>query len=538
MLIARRWTLGQRVTALVVVVVAIMGMIAAGATATAAVTRRQLAVLLDEVGPARIDAEQLLSALVDQETAVRGFALSRTQAALDPYHQGITREQQLVAEMSRLLNGRQAILAQLHGISDQANQWRAVVAEPAIAAVGGGGSGADQILSTDAARNRFNVIRGAVGALQQSLQDLRTSASHRADRAETLLIGLLVGAAAVVLLAGVALVALLRVLVTRPVTELAGRVRQVSRGDYHQEISADGPPELARLARDVDAMRRKIAADLAELEVKAAELGRSNRDLEQFAYVASHDLQEPLRKVASFCQLLKRRYAGQLDERADQYINFAVDGAQRMQRLINDLLAFSRIGRVTSGFTDIDMNALMADTVDQMDSVRERAGAEITWADLPVIRGEEPLLGTLFANLLSNSLKFRGSGRPPRVHVSSRRVGDEWEISCADNGIGIEPEFADKVFIIFQRLHGKEAYPGTGIGLAIAKKIVEYHGGHIWVDPSYNGIPDGGGTAIRFTLPVTVPLAADSSEADAPGDPASSPRAAEPADDSAKESVV
>jgi light-regulated signal transduction histidine kinase (bacteriophytochrome) len=209
-----------------------------------------------------------------------------------------------------------------------------------------------------------------------------------------------------------------------------------------------------------------------------------------------------------------------------------------MQRLINDLLAFSRIGRVTSGFTDIDMNALMADTVDQMDSVRERAGAEITWADLPVIRGEEPLLGTLFANLLSNSLKFRGSGRPPRVHVSSRRVGDEWEISCADNGIGIEPEFADKVFIIFQRLHGKEAYPGTGIGLAIAKKIVEYHGGHIWVDPSYNGIPDGGGTAIRFTLPVTVPLAADSSEADAPGDPASSPRAAEPADDSAKESVV
>jgi signal transduction histidine kinase len=397
------------------------------------------------------------------------------------------------------------------------------VAEPAIAAIGAGGSGADQILSTDAARARFDAIRGAVGAMQQSLQDLRTSASHRADRAASILVGLLVSAAVVVLLAGVALLVLLRVLVTRPVIELAGRVRQVSRGDYQQEISADGPPELVRLARDVDAMRRKIAADLAELEVQAAELGRSNRDLEQFAYVASHDLQEPLRKVASFCQLLKRRYAGQLDERADQYINFAVDGAQRMQRLINDLLAFSRIGRATSGFTDIDMNVLVADTVEQMDSVRERTGAEITWADLPVIRGDEPLLGTLFANLLSNSLKFREPGRPPRVHVSGRRVGDEWEITCADNGIGIEPEFGDKVFIIFQRLHGKEAYPGTGIGLAIAKKIVEYHGGHIWVDSTYNASPDGGGTAIRFTLPVTVPLAADPSEADAPGAPASSP---------------
>ncbi|MGC1211827.1 MAG: ATP-binding protein, partial [Micromonospora sp.] len=234
----------------------------------------------------------------------------------------------------------------------------------------------------------------------------------------------------------------------------------------------------------------------SQLQKQAEELTRSNRDLEQFAYVASHDLQEPLRKVASFCQLLQRRYAGQLDERADQYIAFAVDGAQRMQRLINDLLAFSRIGRLTTGFAEVDLNKVMGDVAGQTEAARQYADAELIWDQLPVIRGEEPLLTNLLANLVSNSIKFRRPDVPPRVHVSARLVDDEWEISCRDNGIGIEPEFADKIFVIFQRLHSKDAYPGTGIGLAIVKKIVEYHGGHVWVDTA-----GGEGTTIRFTLP-------------------------------------
>lgn len=200
--------------------------------------------------------------------------------------------------------------------------------------------------------------------------------------------------------------------------------------------------------------------------------------------------------MASFCQLLQRRYAGQLDERADQYIAFAVDGAQRMQRLINDLLAFSRIGRLTTGFIEIDLNKVMGDVAGQTEAARQYADAELTWGELPVIRGEEPLLTNLLANLVSNSIKFRRPDVPPKVHVTARLVGDEWEISCQDNGIGIEPEFADKIFVIFQRLHAKDAYPGTGIGLAIVKKIVEYHGGRVWVDTG-----TGEGTAIRFTLP-------------------------------------
>jgi light-regulated signal transduction histidine kinase (bacteriophytochrome) len=275
-------------------------------------------------------------------------------------------------------------------------------------------------------------------------------------------------------------------------------------------ISGSGPPEFVQLGEDVDAMRRRIAADLAEvreareriewvntqLQKQAEELTRSNRDLEQFAYVASHDLQEPLRKVASFCQLLQRRYAGQLDERADQYIAFAVDGAQRMQRLINDLLAFSRIGRLTTGFTEVDLNKVMGDVAGQTEAARQYADAELTWSELPVIRGEEPLLTNLLANLVSNSIKFRRPDVPAKVHISARLVGEEWEITCRDNGIGIEPEFADKIFVIFQRLHPKDAYPGTGIGLAIVKKIVEYHGGRVWVDTDVSD-----GTAIRFTLP-------------------------------------
>ncbi|HEY0700991.1 MAG TPA: ATP-binding protein, partial [Micromonospora sp.] len=295
-----------------------------------------------------------------------------------------------------------------------------------------------------------------------------------------------------------------------PSTPLAGQVRDVATGDYQRAIERVGPPELAQLAGDIEAMRRKISADLAEvreartrvewvnsqLQKQTEELVRSNRDLEQFAYVASHDLQEPLRKVSSFCQLLQRRYAGQLDERADQYIAFAVDGAQRMQRLINDLLAFSRIGRLTTGFSEVDLDRVMGDVAAQTEAARQYANGELTWSDLPVIRGEEPLLTNLLANLVSNSFKFRRPDVPPQVHISARRVADEWEITCQDNGIGIEPEFAVKIFVIFQRLHSKDAYPGTGIGLAIAKKIVEYHGGRVWVDTD---VADG--TAIRFTLP-------------------------------------
>jgi light-regulated signal transduction histidine kinase (bacteriophytochrome) len=306
---------------------------------------------------------------------------------------------------------------------------------------------------------------------------------------------------------------LLRRWVTRPLAELAAETRKVHEGELDHRVSVDGPPEVTRLSGDVDDMRARLVQQVAvarraseelatardRLEQQTADLQRSNRELEQFAYVASHDLQEPLRKVASFCQLLQRRYAGQMDERADQYIEFAVDGAKRMQQLINDLLDFSRVGRLTAPQTDVDLDACLDRALRDLESAVEETGAVVTRDDLPVVRGEAPLLSQVMLNLVGNAIKFR-SEETPRVHVGARRDHDEYEISVSDNGIGIDPQYADRVFVLFQRLHPKDVYAGTGIGLSLSKKIIEYHGGRIWLDTS----GDGRGTTIRFRLPVPV----------------------------------
>jgi signal transduction histidine kinase len=380
------------------------------------------------------------------------------------------------------------------------------VAEPVIASVKAG-----EPATTTVGAAQFDALRTAVTDLQASILDLRNAAVATARQTGSTLVALVVTAGVIIFVVGLLMLLLLDRLISRPVTDLAEQVRLVAGGDYERPIASSGSPELRSLAGDVDGMRRQIAAELkvvrearaqvesvnAQLEAKAEELTRSNRDLEQFAYVASHDLQEPLRKVASFCQLLQRRYAGQLDERADQYIGFAVDGAQRMQRLISDLLAFSRIGRITSGFRRVELAKVLPEVQYQL---AERAGedAEISWSDLPAVDGEDPLLTTLFVNLIGNSLKFRTPGVPPVIRVSAQRDGDFWKINVRDNGIGIEREFADKVFVIFQRLHPRDAYEGTGIGLAIVKKIVEYHGGRIWLDLAVEQ-----GASIWFTMPAT-----------------------------------
>jgi PAS domain S-box-containing protein len=211
------------------------------------------------------------------------------------------------------------------------------------------------------------------------------------------------------------------------------------------------------------------------------ELRRSNEELERFAYVASHDLQEPLRMVGSYVQLLAKRYKGKLDSDADDFIEFAVQGAKRMQRLIEDLLAYSRVGTRGGALASLKL------AIDE-------AGATITHDPLPTVRADPGQLEHLFTNLIANAVKFRGS-EPPKIHVGVRRDGDRWVFSVQDNGIGIDPKYFDRIFVIFQRLHERERYPGTGVGLAICKKIVERHGGRMWVESQ----PDQGATFF-FTL--------------------------------------
>jgi signal transduction histidine kinase len=506
------WSLRQRVSALCAVVGLVLAGLALVAMVTATSNRNRLSSVLDRAGPLPIAVQQLNTSLVDQETGVRGYALSGAEPDLAPYRGGYADEQRLAAQIRDMVGTDEpAITSQLDVVQAGARQWRGTVAEPVIAAVQGpGGRAAARALLNDGSRQQFDQLRQKLSVLQaQTLQYRAEAAASARDTGNTLVL-LLIIAGALFITAGVALLVVLDRLVTRPVIDLAAQVRAVASGDYERSISSAGSPELRRLAADVDGMRQQIAAELSQvrearsqiewvnkqLHAQAEELTRSNRDLEQFAYVASHDLQEPLRKVASFCQLLQRRYAGRLDERATQYIAFAVDGAQRMQRLINDLLAFSRIGRLTAGFTDVDLNTLMAEVRASLQSRLD--GASVTWSRLPVVEGELTLLTTLFTNLIGNSLKFRRPGVPPDIRISAHRVGSDWEITVRDNGIGIEPEFADKVFVIFQRLHARDAYEGTGIGLAIVKKIVEYHGGRIWLDPDVRD-----GTAISFTFPVS-----------------------------------
>ena len=324
-------------------------------------------------------------------------------------------------------------------------------------------------------------------------------------------IGLLALAAVI---SGILLWVYLRRWVTGPLAVLADDARTVAGGDLDHQVTDSGPGEVGDVARDVEQMRARLSHLVAEatsaraalehsharLQAQAEDLHRSNRDLEQFAYVASHDLQEPLRKVASFTQLLAKRYEGQLDERADQYIGFAVDGAKRMQHLINDLLSFSRVGRSGGQTGDVDLGDLLDRVRDDFAEVIADADAVVEGVDLPVVRGEAPLLTQLLVNLVGNALKFRHPDRAPVVRLEARRDGSWWEVACTDNGIGIDAQYADRVFVIFQRLHAKDAYDGTGIGLALCKKIVEYHGGEIWID--HQTVV---GTTIRFTLPATGP---------------------------------
>jgi len=510
-LVLRGWTLRARITALCVATGLVLSALAALAAITAAQNDRQLDDVLNRASPMRAAGESLNTAYVDQETGIRGYAITGEQNSLEPYREGIADEQRNVAEIQTLLHpGDTAIRASLELVMQRAATWHREVADPVIVAVRDQGPDAGRALIAAGKTTDFDELRAAIADMQRYIQALRAQSATEARDSSQTLVAIQIAAAVIIILAGSALLLLLDRLVSRPVVELAEQVREVAAGQYDRQISSRGSPELTVLARDVDGMRRKIAAELAEvrearsqiewvndqLKQQTEELTRSNRDLEQFAYVASHDLQEPLRKVASFCQLLQRRYAGQLDERADQYIAFAVDGAQRMQRLINDLLAFSRIGRITAGFTEVDLGRVLADVSSQLES---RAGedAEISWSDLPTVEGEEPLITTLFVNLIGNSLKFRRPEAPPVVRISARREEGEWVITVRDNGIGIEAEFADKVFVIFQRLHARDAYEGTGIGLAIVKKIVEYHGGRIWLD-----LDVAEGTSIYFTLPL------------------------------------
>jgi PAS domain S-box-containing protein len=248
---------------------------------------------------------------------------------------------------------------------------------------------------------------------------------------------------------------------------------------------------ITAIVRDITA--RKLAQE--ELARRATELARSNAELEQFAYVSSHDLQEPLRMVSSYLQLIEKRYKERLDEDGHEFIRFAVEGAKRMQTLINDLLSFSRVGTRGKPFEPVESEAALKDALANLEVAIEKNHAKIEYDGLPMVTADAGQLTQLVQNLVGNAIKFHGKAAPV-VRIEATRGDGMWTFAVRDNGIGIDPKYFDRMFVVFQRLHAREEYPGTGIGLAICKKIVERHGGRIWVESEV-----GKGTTFQFTLP-------------------------------------
>ncbi|HEV7751771.1 MAG TPA: ATP-binding protein [Baekduia sp.] len=463
--------------------------------------------VVDRADPGRVLSAQYFNGLINQETGIRGFALSGRREFLTPFSAGgrdaavARRRLQAIADTGDVPR----LADDLGTIGVRATSWHLLYADPVVLAVRRSGASGQDVPQLQQGRRLFDDVRAAFGTMDGHLAAARADArgrlqdAARAAQWAVLLTGLLVLAAAFV--AG----ATLRRVMARPLARLARDARRVSRGEFGHPVAVQGPRDVVGLSGDVDSMRRKIVAELdaagaarARLEEQALDLQRSNAELEQFAYVASHDLQEPLRKVASFCGMLQHRYHGQLDERADQYIDFAVDGAKRMQGLINDLLAFSRVGRVGAEHVLLDMDEIAADAVGNLEPAIEEAGATVEVdGPLPAVRGDRSLLTALLQNLIANGIKFR-SDEPPHVRLSVQRDGDAFTFAVDDNGIGIAPRYADRIFVIFQRLHPKEEYSGTGIGLAMCRKIVEYHGGEIRLETE----GAEGGASFRFTLPV------------------------------------
>ncbi|MFJ9682679.1 ATP-binding protein [Streptomyces sp. NPDC101194] len=467
--------------------------------------------LVDRIQPARSSSFQLQNALLDQETGVRGYALTGDPTFLRPYEAGMRDEKLRLAKVRALVGNEQPFAGDLDRIAAAAREWRSLHAEPLVAAVRRDGPASESSAPIRRSNREFDTLRRLYATQQAHLDAARDRARADLSTARTtrdqVLISLVVG----FLIAVTSLSLLLNRMVGRPLSRLTAASETVSSGAFHHRIEVDGPSDVRAVAAAVEDMRRRIVEELAEsreretlLADQTRELRRSNGELEQFAYVASHDLQEPLRKVASFCRLLEKRYGAELDDRARQYIDYAVDGAGRMQVLIDDLLTFSRTGRVHEKWKPVGLDRTLDRALANLALVVEESGATVVReGPLPEVTGDATALAMVWQNLIGNAVKFRRPEVPCRITVGCTREGDDWHFRVTDNGIGIAPESAQDVFVVFQRLHSRDEYEGTGIGLALCRKIVEFHGGGIRLDPQ-----TAEGTCVHFTLPVTPAAAA------------------------------
>ena len=418
------------------------------------------ALLVDHTHEVLQNLEGIVSQLKDAETGQRGFVITGEDHYLEPYRAGLEGVEDAVAAVGNLTldnpsQQRRLEVAKLHIQSKLSELNRTIYLRR-----NAGFDRALEVIPTDSGQRSMDDLRSVVAEMaheESQLQQRRAAASASTAKKTkfAVVFGTLVSSAIF------GIVALFLFLTN---SKLEYEVRQRMRTEQ-------------------------------ELEEQTQELARSNQELEKFAHIASHDLQEPLRMVSSYTQLLERRYKDKLDSDANEFIAYAVDGAKRMQTQINDLLAYSRVTSQGHSMEATDCSAIFQNAIANLAGSIEESGAVVTQDPLPTVPADDSQLTSVFQNLIGNGIKYRGE-QAPQIHVSAVESGDEWMFSISDNGIGIDPQFAERIFEIFQRLHSKEEYAGTGIGLAICKKVVERHGGRIWVESE-----PGTGSTFWFTLP-------------------------------------
>jgi signal transduction histidine kinase len=510
----RRWVSIAAALSLALTATALF--IALTAADIAGTTGRELSQRLQ---PATAASAVLLAEYQDEQIVLRNYVTSGQRIALQQYREVTAKIPGQQEKVAALVRGYPHMPGDLATASVAWRAWLARIAGPQLQASAQGDFARARVLQANISSTRpyTLAIRLPVAALQSQLASLQMRVTALLVSAEGRVFAALAAVCAVIAVIAVGGVVAVRRWLLVPFAALRAAAESVAAGHYDTAIPTVGPVELADLGRSAELMRARLADALADarraeerlrgrssqleksnnsLTERSRQLETSNEELEQYAYIASHDLQEPLRKMASFCQLLARRYQGQLDEQADQYIAYVVDGARRMQELINDLLTFSRVGHSTVPTVEIDCNQVLERVrIDLAATVEEGGASIIVTGTLPTVRGDWARLVQLFENLVGNGIKFHGQ-EPPRIEISAAPDDTGWRFAVADNGIGIEPQYADRIFALFQRLHSRAEYPGTGIGLAICKKIVDGYGGTLCFDSRL-----GEGTTFYWTMP-------------------------------------
>jgi signal transduction histidine kinase len=438
---------------------------------------------------------QLEKSLLSIENGVRGYVASRRERFLDPANEALASYPGEVRRLTTLVDddpGQQARAQEIGGeIDDYVKLW----ARPLIGVARRQPAQARSIVITNQGRLRLDRIQRDFNGLFARERAVINAREKRAEQGSSRAIGVGAGGLALVILVTLGVTLYLRRAVVRPVVTVAAATGRLAAGELSARVPARRHDELGDLARGFNTMADSLQRSRDELEHSNAELKRSNAELDQFASVTSHDLQAPLTTISMYAELIERRHASDLNG-GMALVDGIRNATQEARTLIRDLLEYSRAGRGELALEDVPAGDMVTRALEALAGPIEAAGARVTVADLPILRVDRAGVCRVFQNLIGNAVKFRVPGRPPEVAIGAAREGAMWRLWIRDNGIGMQPADAERIFEPFKRLHGEEAYPGTGIGLAICERIVSQHGGRIWATST-----PGAGSTFLFTLP-------------------------------------